>query len=48
MGVPLDDPIKDEGQDYMDMGDLIAKKVEDLSISAQRDSPPPPTPPKRE
>ena len=35
MDVPLDDPIKDEGQDYMDMGDLIAKKVEDLSISAQ-------------
>ena len=32
----------------MDMGDLIAKKVEDLSISQQRDSLPPPTPPKRE
>ena len=48
MGVPLDNLIKDEGQDYMDMGDLVAKKAEDLSISPQRDSPAPPTPPKRE
>ena len=45
LGVPLDNPINDEGQDYMDMGDLIAKKVEDLSISPKRNLPPPPTPP---
>ena len=30
------------------MGDLIAKKVKDLSISLQRDSLPPSTPPQRE
>ena len=39
---------QDRGQDYIDMSGLTLVNLETFNVSSVEDSPPPPTPPKRE
>ena len=39
---------QDRGQDYLDMSGLTLVNLETFNVSSVEDSPPPPTPPKRE